>query len=218
MVVFSFHRNFWIALVIPESNCIDMDTYVHFMSVSTNIRALLLMSSDKQQKDHKLTPALNCSINPHLLQKASSFNYHSYYSQTMECGDVIDLGLSLNTVPQETYHTSGQSELLCCFRYNEGGRRKWGYVKVTMDGFVVGRKVCFLDHVGYPTLAHQLEDMFGMQSESGQRLFKTESEFSLVYRDEEGTWRNASDVSWREFIETVERLRITRRNNNLLHI
>jgi len=44
---------------------------------------------------------------------------------------------------------------------NEGYRRKWGYVKVTMDGFVVGRKVCVLDHGSYSTLAHQLEDMFG---------------------------------------------------------
>lgn len=30
-----------------------------------------------------------------------------------------------------------------------------------MDGFVVGRKVCVLDHGGYSTLAHQLEGMFG---------------------------------------------------------
>jgi len=44
---------------------------------------------------------------------------------------------------------------------NEGYRRKWGYVKVTMDGLVVGRKVCVLDHGSYSTLAHQLEDMFG---------------------------------------------------------
>lgn len=85
-----------------------------------------------------------------------------------------------------------------------------------MDGFVVGRKVCVLDHGGHSSLAHQLEDMFGMQSVSGLRLFERRSEFSLVYRDKEGTWRNAGDVSWKELVENVERLRIKRRNDSLL--
>ncbi|XP_009148892.1 auxin-responsive protein IAA34 [Brassica rapa] len=162
----------------------------------------------------------------------------------MECGSVIDLGLSLRTIQHEPYHTSGQSvggyrevtddlksnrgEFLQkrhetrngrCGKEcgsNEGGRKKWGYVKVTMDGFVVGRKVCVLDHGGHSTLAHQLEDMFGMQSVTGLRLFERESEFSLVYKDKEGTWRNAEDVSWKELVENVERLRITRRNDFLL--
>ncbi|CAH2037593.1 unnamed protein product [Thlaspi arvense] len=159
----------------------------------------------------------------------SSFKYHPYYSQTMECGGVIDLGLSLSTIQHETYHTSGQSPgnfLLKSHETGDGkcgeeywsniGRGNWGYVKVTMDGFVVGRKVCVLDHGGYSTLAHQLENMFGMQSVSGLRLFEAESEFSLVYRDREGTWRNAEDVPWKELVESVERLRITRRNDSLL--
>ncbi|KAF5185932.1 Auxin-responsive protein, partial [Thalictrum thalictroides] len=38
---------------------------------------------------------------------------------------------------------------------------RWVYVKVNMDGVVVGRKVCILDHAGYSSLAHQLEEMFG---------------------------------------------------------
>lgn len=56
----------------------------------------------------------------------------------------------------------------------------------------------------------------GMQSVTGLRLFERESEFSLVYKDKEGTWRNAEDVSWKELVENVERLRITRRNDFLL--
>lgn len=35
------------------------------------------------------------------------------------------------------------------------------YVKVTMDGVVVGRKLCMLDHSSYCSVALQLEDMFG---------------------------------------------------------
>ncbi|KAG7646379.1 Auxin-responsive protein IAA34 [Arabidopsis thaliana] len=174
---------------------------------------LHLVASDKQQKDHKLIlswkkPTMDSD--PHGVFPNSP-KYHPYYSQTTEFGGVIDLGLSLRTIQHEIYHSSGQ-------RYcsNEGYRRKWGYVKVTMDGLVVGRKVCVLDHGSYSTLAHQLEDMFGMQSVSGLRLFQMESEFCLVYRDEEGLWRNAGDVPWNEFIESVERLRITRRNDAVL--
>ena len=40
-------------------------------------------------------------------------------------------------------------------------RERWAYVKVNMDGVMVGRKVCMLDHGGYSTLARQLEEMFG---------------------------------------------------------
>lgn len=40
-------------------------------------------------------------------------------------------------------------------------KETWAYVKVNMDGVLVGRKICILDHCGYPSLACQLEDMFG---------------------------------------------------------
>lgn len=41
-------------------------------------------------------------------------------------------------------------------------KRRRGYVKVNMDGVVVGRKVCIFEHGYYSSLALQLEDMFGM--------------------------------------------------------
>lgn len=41
-------------------------------------------------------------------------------------------------------------------------KERWTYVKVNMDGIVVGRKICILDHMGYSNLAFQLEEMFGM--------------------------------------------------------
>lgn len=46
----------------------------------------------------------------------------------------------------------------------EGAQSKesWGYVKVNMDGIVVGRKICILEQSGYSSLAIQLEDRFGM--------------------------------------------------------
>lgn len=50
-----------------------------------------------------------------------------------------------------------------CDEESEGvqSKERWAYVKVNMDGVVVGRKVCILDHGGYSSLARQLEDMFG---------------------------------------------------------
>lgn len=40
-------------------------------------------------------------------------------------------------------------------------KQRWAYVKVNMDGVVVGRKICLRDHIGYASLALVLEDMFG---------------------------------------------------------
>ncbi|KAG2261715.1 hypothetical protein Bca52824_068794 [Brassica carinata] len=175
-----------------------------------------------------------------------SSNFHTYYSQTKKDGGVIDLGLSLRTIQHETYLPStsmigldGYGELigwshrsytqlkseepvnqrLAQRYYNDGeeGRGKLAYyVKVNMDGSVVGRKVCVLDQGTYSTLALQLDNMFGMQTVSGLKLFQDESEFSLVYRDREGIWRNVGDVPWKEFVASVNRMRIARRNNALL--
>ncbi|KAJ4915840.1 Auxin-responsive protein IAA34 [Raphanus sativus] len=136
----------------------------------------------------------------------------------MEGGSVIDLGLSLRTIQHETCHTSGHSldeyrEVTYELQSSRGEFQQKRHE--TRDGRR-GRKVCVLDHGGHSSLAHQLEDMFGMQSVSGLRLFERRSEFSLVYRDKEGTWRNAGDVSWKELVENVERLRIKRRNDSLL--
>ncbi|XWS22468.1 hypothetical protein CRYUN_Cryun29cG0037400 [Craigia yunnanensis] len=94
-------------------------------------------------------------------------------------------------------------------------RERWAYVKVNMDGVMVGRKVCMLDHGGYSGLARQLEEMFGRHTASGLRLFEVESEFSLFYKDMEENWRNVGDVPWKEFVERVKRLRISRKNEAL---
>ncbi|XP_028757862.1 auxin-responsive protein IAA32-like [Neltuma alba] len=89
---------------------------------------------------------------------------------------------------------------------------RWAYVKVNMDGVTVGRKICVLDHEGYPSLANQLENMFGSKSVSGLKLFQSESEYLLFYKDREDHWRTVGDVPWKEFVESVKRLRITRKN------
>lgn len=50
-----------------------------------------------------------------------------------------------------------------CEEETEGvqSKERWAYVKVNMDGDVIGRKICVLDLAGYSSLALQLEGMFG---------------------------------------------------------
>nr|CAD30211.1 putative auxin-induced protein 31 [Arabidopsis thaliana] len=114
-------------------------------------------------------------------------------------GELIDWSQpSYNSITQLKSEDTGHQRLAQGYYNNEGeSRGKYAYVKVNLDGLVVGRKVCLVDQGAYATLALQLNDMFGMQTVSGLRLFQTESEFSLVYRDREGIWRNVGDVPWK---------------------
>ncbi|XP_020880179.1 auxin-responsive protein IAA32 isoform X2 [Arabidopsis lyrata subsp. lyrata] len=133
-------------------------------------------------------------------------------------GELIDWSQqpSYRSITQLKSEDTGHKRLAHGYYNNEEeSRGKYAYVKVNLDGLVVGRKVCLLDQGAYSTLALQLNDMFGMQTVSGLRLFQTESEFSLVYRDREGIWRNVGDVPWKEFLESVDRMRIARRNDAL---
>ena len=40
-------------------------------------------------------------------------------------------------------------------------KERWAYVKVNMEGVIVGRKICIIEDMDYSSLALQLEDMFG---------------------------------------------------------
>ncbi|KAL7001099.1 Iaa32p [Sarracenia purpurea var. burkii] len=152
-------------------------------------------------------------------------NYSVYYQTEEEDDSLIDLGLSLKALQQpEVYHPSGQEDygdLIIWPEFNPPAlksskmgnvtRDEGAYVKVNMDGEIVGRKICILHHDGYSTLALQLEDMFG-------GLFQAGSEFSLFYKDRNENWRTVGDVPWNEFVALVKRLRIVsvRKNEEAL--
>ncbi|KAK9106238.1 hypothetical protein Scep_023082 [Stephania cephalantha] len=174
---------------------------------------------------------------------STSPSYSSYYNEMKENDIIIDLGLSLGTSFQpESFHPSGNfashenySEFMGwpyvkasnvsrqstkhqrCEEDTEGveSKERWAYVKVNMEGVVVGRKVCILDHAGYASLARQLENMFGGHCLTGLRLFEGESEFTLFYKDANDHWRTAGDVPWKEFVDSVKRLKITRKDEAL---
>ncbi|XP_065881251.1 auxin-responsive protein IAA32-like isoform X1 [Euphorbia lathyris] len=183
---------------------------------------------------------------------------HSVFYQGDENDGIIDLGLSLKTSqPQSGHWQEGYDEVMGwaqgqgntslkhskvtadeCEEEVVQSRESWGYVKVNMDGVVVGRKIYILNYGDYSTLALQLEHMFGKHQftsttvqwiylyfsridssisgrqscGSGLRLFHPGSEFCLLYKDREDNWRSVGDVPWKEFVECVKRLRIARRN------
>ncbi|KAK9064572.1 hypothetical protein SSX86_015954 [Deinandra increscens subsp. villosa] len=88
-------------------------------------------------------------------------------------------------------------------------KRRSEFVKVNMDGELIGRKIGVLHHSSYSSLATKLEDMFGkQQSLCSLRLLESGSEFSLWYKDGDEQWRIVGDVPWKEFVESVTRIRI----------
>ncbi|XP_057481540.1 auxin-responsive protein IAA32-like [Actinidia eriantha] len=155
----------------------------------------------------------------------------------------MDLGLSLRALQPEAYHPSGHDDYGDLIDWHElnpelksskmgyptknseycdderGGARskeRWAYVKVNMEGVIVGRKICIIEDMDYSSLAFQLEDMFGNQCLSGLQLFQAGTEFSLFYKDRDENWRAVGDVPWKEFVHCVKRLRIVRKNEDLL--
>ncbi|GAV90983.1 AUX_IAA domain-containing protein [Cephalotus follicularis] len=171
---------------------------------------------------------------------------HSFQFQPKQEDGIIDLGLSLRALQPEIYHSSGHgmegygdiidwthqadSKLKSsntryrrlmpeeCDDEAEGiqSKERWAYVKVNMDGVVVGRKICIVDHSGFSSLVFQIEDMFGRHAANGLRLFQASSIYSLFYKDRDENWRAVGDVPWKEFIECVRRLRIARKDEALL--
>lgn len=103
------------------------------------------------------------------------------------------------------------------------------FVKVTMDGVAIGRKVDLNAHQCYESLAETLEDMFdhpttkvnaarsnmlmhhgSVGATRASKLLDGSSGYVLTYEDKEGDWMLIGDVPWRMFLNSVKRLRIMR--------
>ncbi|KAJ1281632.1 hypothetical protein BS78_04G320400 [Paspalum vaginatum] len=93
-----------------------------------------------------------------------------------------------------------------------------GWVKVNMDGDIIGRKVDLNAHRSYKTLASALELMFmkpsiGLCTSSSAKslnLLGNSSEYQLTYEDRDGDWMLVGDVPWEMFVGSVKRLKIMR--------
>ncbi|VAI63124.1 auxin-responsive protein IAA10 isoform X2 [Triticum aestivum] len=93
-----------------------------------------------------------------------------------------------------------------------------GWVKVNMDGEVIGRKVDLNAHRSYKTLALALEIMFtkpsaglcASNSTKSLKLLDSSCEYQMTYEDRDGDWMLVGDVPWEMFVGSVKRLRIMR--------
>nr|GEX76873.1 auxin-responsive protein IAA32-like [Tanacetum cinerariifolium] len=160
-----------------------------------------------------------------------------YYQTNNENAGLIDLGLSLRVLQPQTFTNHSKSphdDYRDLVEWNQYGSPDIGavytrkiqgdvisdrnifqkreqrsdFVKVNMDGVLIGRKICVLDHSSFLSLATQLEDMFGKQSLCGLRLFEDGSEFLVWYQDRDEQWRIVGDLPWKEFRNGVKRIRI----------
>lgn len=85
------------------------------------------------------------------------------------------------------------------------------FVKVTMDGIPIGRKIDLNAHRCYESLSNTLEDMFLKPKTDGNLETRLKilpdgsSGLVLTYEDKEGDWMLVGDVPWRMFIGSVKR-------------
>ncbi|XP_074354028.1 auxin-responsive protein IAA20-like [Apium graveolens] len=89
------------------------------------------------------------------------------------------------------------------------------FVKVTMEGSKIGRKIDVLALHSYPHLISSLEHMFSIPyilwagGEQGTHQKRYSCSHVLTYQDQDGDWMMVGDVPWEMFLTAVKRLKIT---------
>ncbi|MFS7974218.1 putative transcription factor interactor and regulator AUX-IAA family [Helianthus anomalus] len=104
---------------------------------------------------------------------------------------------------------------VCLYRQKKsmGEATRKMYVKVSMDGAPILRKVDLSCLKGYSELGMALENLFGCYGIGEAMKAESEScEYIAIYEDKDGDWMLVGDVPWLMFIETCKRLRIKRRS------
>ncbi|CAI9758941.1 unnamed protein product [Fraxinus pennsylvanica] len=89
----------------------------------------------------------------------------------------------------------------------DGSRSNSTYVKVKMEGIGIARKIDLSRHHSYQALIDTLMAIFGNAKVQG---------YKLAYQDKEGDWLLAGDMPWETFINSVQRLKLSR-NGHWFH-
>lgn len=90
------------------------------------------------------------------------------------------------------------------------------FVKVYMEGVLIGRKLDLLLLDGYESLLTKLRHMFKAfityadAMECYQRVPHEKATHVLTYEDQDGDWMMVGDVPWELFLASVKKLRIAR--------
>ncbi|GKU86198.1 hypothetical protein SLEP1_g752 [Rubroshorea leprosula] len=131
----------------------------------------------------------------------------------------------------ESKNAVAEKNNIGCYKDSGNAKRSSLFVKVNMDGTLIGRKVDLNSLGSYETLAKTLEAMFlrptssmdprrtivhenGIMTEATRpsKLLDGSAEFVLTYEDKEGDWMLVGDVPWGMFLSSVKRLRIMRKS------
>ncbi|KAK3436846.1 auxin-responsive protein IAA2 [Eucalyptus grandis] len=83
------------------------------------------------------------------------------------------------------------------------GNKESTYLKVTMEGVGIGRKIDLSLHRSLHSLMYTLINMFGLCYEESENL-------KLAYQDRDGDWVLAENVTWRSFVRSAQRLKLLR--------
>ncbi|KAI4370213.1 hypothetical protein MLD38_018583 [Melastoma candidum] len=98
--------------------------------------------------------------------------------------------------------------------FSEGGvRGPCLFVKVYMEGDLIGRKLDLLAHDGYDKLNTSLARMFKANIQSPGETMSVDhpnGPHVLTYEDKDGDWMMVGDVPWEMFKVTVKRMMIAR--------
>ncbi|KAL8123002.1 auxin-induced protein IAA6 [Apium graveolens] len=95
------------------------------------------------------------------------------------------------------------------FNGRENGSKT--YVKVSMDGAPILRKIDLGSFTEYSHLTMALQKLFHCfdHKNAGEKLKDTENnEYVTIYEDKDGDWMLVGDVPWEMFTESCKRLRI----------
>ncbi|KGN60094.1 auxin-responsive protein IAA20 [Cucumis sativus] len=83
------------------------------------------------------------------------------------------------------------------------------YVKVKMEGVPIARKIDVGMYNSYQTLKTASINMFS--DSCYQKCGNSNASLTLTYQDKEGDWLLAGDLPWQNFVESVQCMKIIRR-------
>ncbi|CAE6121462.1 unnamed protein product [Arabidopsis arenosa] len=90
----------------------------------------------------------------------------------------------------------------------ESDEEKEFYVKINMEGVLIGRKVNLSAYNNYQQLSHAVDQLF-----SKKDSWDLNRQYTLVYEDTEGDKVLVGDVPWEMFVSTVKRLHVLKTSN-----
>ncbi|KAG9131346.1 hypothetical protein Leryth_006170 [Lithospermum erythrorhizon] len=107
---------------------------------------------------------------------------------------------------------------VCSYRRKNsfnGRESKKMYIKVSLDGAPILRKIDLSTHTSYSDLIMALEKLFGCIGIGGEAMEDAEnnSEYVPIYEDKDGDWMLLGDVPWEMFSESCKKLRIMKRSD-----